>query len=73
MLSRKPPSTFHRVWFDLDASTRAGSPREVRLVIEHLNFLLDLWRADGQSETGKARLAVLTEIKDKLQVAMVDL
>jgi hypothetical protein len=51
----------------LDAGARAGSPRENRSMLEHFEFLLELWSTDQKSENGKARLTALLEIKNRIQ------
>jgi CHAT domain-containing protein/pimeloyl-ACP methyl ester carboxylesterase len=50
----------------LTAKRRAGSPREFRSVVEHLDFLIEMWREDTKNRAGKKRLTALQDIREKL-------
>jgi hypothetical protein len=50
----------------LTAKRRAGSPREFRSVLEHLDFLIEMWRGDDKNQTGKKRLSALQDIREQL-------
>lgn len=51
-----------------EAKKRGGSPREFRSVLEHVDFLLAMWRGDSKNPAQKKRLSALQEIKEKLAV-----
>ena len=51
-----------------EAKKRGGSPREFRSVLEHLDFLIAMWRGDAKSQAGKKRLGVLQDIREQLTV-----
>src|SRR5262249_40893458 len=52
----------------LTAKKRAGSPREFRSVLEHLDFLIEMWRGDTKNQTGEKRFRALQDIRKQLTV-----
>jgi hypothetical protein len=51
-----------------EAKKRGGSPREFRSVLEHMDFLIAMWRGDTKNPTWKKRLSALQDIREKLTV-----
>jgi CHAT domain-containing protein/pimeloyl-ACP methyl ester carboxylesterase len=51
-----------------EAKKRGGSPREFRSVLEHIDFLIEMWRGDTKTPAGKKRFSALQDIREKLTV-----